>query len=100
MGKTMSKPNFSFKLPVTITKQGRSFVAYSPVLDISTSAKSKKGVQKRFAELVTIFLEEIVASGTAHDVLSELGWKKVQKGWNPPQVVSSNSIGISIPAFA
>ena len=89
----------SFKLPVTITKQGKRFVAYSPALDISTSGKSKKDAQKRFEELVALFLEEIVERGTLPDVLSELGWRKAQKKWSPPRVVSSKHLGIRIPAF-
>ena len=91
---------FSFKLPVTITKQGKRFVAYSTALDISTSGKSKKDAQKRFEELVALFLEEIVERGTLSDVLSELGWRRAQKKWSPPEVVSSKYVGIRIPAFA
>ena len=97
----MIKTSFSFnKLPVTITKQGKRLVAYSPALDVSTSGKSIKDVQKKFSELVYIFLEEIIEAGTVNEVLLELGWKKVQQKWNPPRVISSKSIGVRLPAFA
>jgi len=96
----MINPSFSFNLPVVITKQGRRFVAYTPALDISTSGKSQKDVQKKFTELANIFFEEITEEGTTKDVLTELGWKKVQKKWSPPEVVSSKSIGVRIPALA
>lgn len=96
----MLKQTISFNLPVTITKQGRRFVAYTPALDISTSATTEKKVKERFFELVNIFLEELNSMGTTNDVLTELGWKKLQKTWQPPHVVSSQSIGIKIPAFA
>jgi hypothetical protein len=96
----MLKNNLSLNLSVVITKQNRRFVAYSPALDISTSGKSEKDVQKKFGELVNVFIEEIIEAGTVSDVLSELGWKKVQKRWNPPQVISAHSIGIKVPAFA
>lgn len=86
-------------LSVNISKQGKHFVAYSPALDISTSGKSKRNVQKKFGELVQIFFEEITGAGTVEEVLTELGWKKKQSVWNPPQVVSTN-IGVRIPAFA
>ncbi len=89
--------HFSYRLPVSITKQGKRFVAYTPALDISTSGKSVKNVQERFQEIAAIFLEEIFNSGNAHDVLSELGWQKVQKKWSPPKVVSTFSLGIKIP---
>jgi hypothetical protein len=88
----------SLNLTVTMTKQGRHFVAYSPALDISTSGTSEKAAHKRFAELVSIFFEEIMQAGTTTEVLSELGWKKVHKQWNPPQM-SSKSIGIKLPVL-
>ena len=71
--------NVVYKLPVIITKQNSSFVAYSPALDISTSAHSSKKVKQRFVELAAIFIEEILEAGTINEVLSELGWKKIQK---------------------
>ena len=81
-------------------KQGKRFVAYSPAFDLSTSGKSKKDVEKKFQEIINIFLEEIIEMGTFSDVLSELGWKRVQKKWNPPEIISSFSVGVRIPAFA
>ena len=89
----------SYKLPVLITKQNKRFVAYTPALDISTSGKTKKDAQKKFAELVSLFLEEIFEAGTAKDVLSELGWTKHEKRWTPPEVVSSRSVGIRVPVM-
>lgn len=91
--------NLSYNLPVVIMKQGKHFVAYSPALDLSTVGKSEKDAQRMFTEAAGIFLEEIIGAGTADEVLSDLGWKKVQKQWNPPQMISSESIGIKIPAF-
>lgn len=96
----MANKNFSFSLPVVITKQGKRFVAYTPALDISTSGKSEKEVKLRFDELANIFFEEISEAGTINAVLTELGWKKEQKKWAPPQVVSSSSVGFRIPSLA
>ena len=83
------KNKLSFNLPVLITKQNKRFVAYTPALDISTSGKSEKDAKARFVELASLFLEEIIEAETADDVLSELGWKKIQKGWTPPKVIFS-----------
>lgn len=95
----MINNKLSYKLPVIITKQNRRFVAYTPALDISTSGKTEKEVKKRFVELASVFFEEIVEANTVDDVLSELGWKKVQKSWTPPKVVSSPLINMKIPCF-
>ena len=87
-------------MSVLITKQNKRFVAYTPALDIATSGKTEKEARSRFVELANIFLEEIIEAGTASYVLEELGWKKVQKQWTPPPIVSSQSVGFKIPAFA
>lgn len=96
---SMAQSKLSFNLPVLITKQNKRFVAYTPALDIATSGKSLRDAKKRFGELAHLFLEEIVEAKTVDHVLSELGWKKVQKVWTPPRVISSQSINLQIPTF-
>lgn len=96
----MFKRNLSYQLAVVITKQGRHYVAYTPALDISTVGKSVKDVQKKFEELVDVFFEEIIEAGTVSEVLTELGWTKKEKAWNPPTVISTHTVGVNVPAFA
>jgi predicted RNase H-like HicB family nuclease len=91
--------NLSFKLPVSIFKEGKYFIAYTPVLDLSTSAKTYESVQGRFAEIVNIFFEEVIKKGTLDEVLKNLGWQKVKKQWTPPLVVSQKLEEIKIPAM-
>jgi len=86
-------------LALVIMKEGRHFVAYSPALDLSTAGKSAKDAKVKFREAAEILLEEIFEAGTANDVLSDLGWKKIQKSWTPPPVISTTSVGITIPSF-
>ena len=81
-------------------KEGKHFIAYSPAIDLSTVGKSAKDAQVNFIEAASLFLEEIFKKGNADDVLVELGWKKVNKNWTPPSIVSSTSVGINIPSFA
>lgn len=64
------------------------YVAYTPALDLSTSGKTHKEVQKRFNEIVDIFFEEIIERGTLDEVLAGLGWEKVRREWVPPTVIS------------
>lgn len=88
------------KLPVTILKQGKRYVAHSPALDLSTSGKSEREVKKRFEQIVGIFFDELVEVGTLDEVLTELGWKKVAKQFQPPQIVSQKSINVRVPVMA
>ena len=84
----MKQIKFKAKLPVSILREGNSFLAYTPALDISTSGKSYSEVKKRFSELVWIFLNEIIESGDLNTVLSDLGWQKIKKQWMPPVIIS------------
>jgi len=86
------------KIPVSILKEGKRFVVYSPALDLSTSGKTYIEAKKRFAEIVDIFFEEIGKKGNTEVVLEELGWKKVQAQWQPPVVISQGSELFRVPA--
>ena len=74
-------------------------MAYTPALDVCTSGKTEKEVKIRFAEIANVFLEELIEMGTINDVLSELGWTKVQKKWTPPKIISSPFINLNVSAF-
>ena len=84
------------KIPVSILREGDSFVAYTPALDLSTAGKTYEEVQKRFSEAVELFLEEIISMGTADTVLSDLGWRKVRTKWQPPVVVAMDTMAVAV----
>jgi len=93
----MKKVMLEISLPVSILREGKRFVAYTPALDLSTSANSFEKVRERFNEIVNIFFEELIKKGTLDDVLRDLGWKKVQRKWTPPVVVSQESQTVRVP---
>src|SRR3989344_2478892 len=82
----MSPYQVQLKLPVQITKQGKRFVAWTPVLDLSTSGRTVIEAKKRFAEAVRLFIEELIEAGTVDEVLLSLGWTRSQQSWSPPRV--------------
>lgn len=96
--RTMKKVIF-VNLPVSILKEGKRFIAYSPALDLSTSGKTYSEAKRRFAEIVDIFFEEISKKGNLETVLKELGWRKVQSRWQPPIVISQESELFRVPAI-
>lgn len=85
----MSKMNHQFSIPVSILKEGSSYVAYSPAVDLSTVGDSFEESQKRFEEAIKIFFDELTEKGTLEEVLLDLGWKKHKNQLVPPQVVSN-----------
>lgn len=67
----MKNVNVQYNLPVNVLREGKKFVAYSPVLDLSTSGDSFEEVNQRFVEIAEIFFEEIISKGTADEVLAD-----------------------------
>lgn len=96
----MKQVKFDVNLPVTIFKEGDTFIAHTPVLDLSTSAGTFEQAQKRFVEAVEIFFEELVDMGTLDEVLSSLGWQKNQSKWTPPLQVFNDIQRVSVPLSA
>jgi hypothetical protein len=86
------------KLPVSILKEGKKYIAYTPALDLSTSGKSQSEVKKRFSEIVNIFFEELIEKDTLEESLKDLGWEKAGKSWNAPQIISQKSETFCVPA--
>lgn len=94
----MGRVMLEFKLPVSILREGKKFIAYTPALDLSTSGDSHKEVRERFSEIVNIFFEEVVKKGTLDEVLRSSGWRRIRTKWQPPIVISQESQTVRVPA--
>ena len=88
--------SLSLNLSVSILRQGKSFVAYSPALDISTCGKTETEAKKRFHELVQIFFEELAEAGTTEKVLGDLGWTKKKQEWKSPEKVVAEMVRVAV----
>lgn len=96
----MKKSQFQFALPVSILKEGDSFIAYSPALDLSTAGDTFEEAKKRFEEAVQLFFEEITAKGTVDEALTELGWQRKDNHLKPPVVISHQTETFSVPCLS
>lgn len=83
-----------YRVPVVITREGKHFVAYSPALDLATSARTHKDAVRRFHEAAGIFFKELEELGTTNEVLGELGWQRVGGQPQPPVVVSTDLVDV------
>lgn len=90
---------FRFRLPVSFLKEGKTYVSYSPALDLSSCGRTLEEARKNFIEAVEIFFEECEAMGTLDEVLEASGWvKRPKKNWEPPVQVAEELV--EIPAVA
>ncbi len=93
----MKNVRIQFTLPLTILKEGDSFIAYTPALDLSTSGSTFEEAQKNFVEAVNIFFKELMEMGTTDEVLTGLGWQKQNNMLIPPVVIANQTESFSIP---
>lgn len=96
----MKQVKFSANIPVSFFKEGDAYIAYCPILDLSTSASTFEKVKERFSEVVEVFFEELVDMGTLDEVLANLGWTKIQRHWTPPFSVGHDLQRVTIPLSA
>lgn len=90
----------SFSLPVNIIKEGESFIAYTPALDLSTVGDTLAEAKNRFKEAVNVFFEETSKAGTLDKALSELGWQKKKKQYYPPVMIDNINQNFTVPISA
>lgn len=100
--KRTQKVEVEGSVPVIFLKEGRKFVAYTPVLELATCADTLDDAKKRFGEALEIFFEELVNMGTLEEVLAECGWRKISRPrarWVPPEVevVAEESFPVPVP---
>ncbi|MGA1844012.1 MAG: type II toxin-antitoxin system HicB family antitoxin [bacterium] len=84
------------KIPVSFFKEGRMFVAYSTVLDLSTCGETFEEAKKNFTEALSIFIEECIRMGTLVEVLESYGWEKIGKSWQPPAYIGHEDVPIPL----
>lgn len=82
-------------------REGESFVAYCPVLDLSTCGATYDQAAEAFGEALSIFLEECTNRGTLDEVLQSCGWEVKKTGSErritPPLFVGQRQVSLSIP---
>lgn len=90
-------------LNVAFYREGNTFIAHSPALDLSTCGDTQEQAKTRFEEMLQIFLEETKKMGTLEDVLLGCGWRKAghrQKCWQPPVFVGQTQEEVRLPCPA
>ena len=90
-------------LNVVFYREGHTFIAYSPALDLSSCGDTQEQAKTRFEEILQMFLEETKKMGTLEDVLLDCGWRKVghrQKSWQPPIFVGQSQEEVRLPCPA
>ena len=78
-----------------IFKEGKTFIAYSPKLDISSCGNSIEEARKNLKTAVRLFLEEAEKMGTLEEILREAGYEKTDGShWMRPRLVATELMSV------
>ena len=69
-------------------KEGTTYVAYVPELDLSSCGATKDEARKNIQDAVRGFLETSAEMGTRDEILEEAGYRREGETWQPPEFVS------------
>ena len=87
-------PDFSFD--AYIFKEGDTFVAHAPKLDVSTCGATDEEARRNIREAVHAFLEAARRMGTLREILEESGYRLVADEWRGPEFVSVDRLITSL----
>ncbi len=73
---------------VHIFKEGATFVAYVPELDVSSCGATAEEARKNIQDAVDGFLETSAERGTLDEILEEAGYQREGDRWRAPEFVS------------
>jgi len=73
-----------------IFKEGETFIAYCPKLDVSSCGNTIDVARKNLKTAVRLFIEEAEKMGTIEEILRESGYEKTDLDrWITPRVVAT-----------
>ncbi len=81
---------------VHIFKEGKTYVAYVPELDLSSCGASDEEARKNIRDAVRGFLETSAEMGTLAEVLEEAGYERHGETWRAPEFVSLDRFTMSV----
>jgi predicted RNase H-like HicB family nuclease len=80
-----------------VWKEGATYVAYAPELDVSSCGDSVAEARARLREAVSLFLEECSRKGTLDTILAESGFAKRGRSYRPRRIIARAKVRLAVP---
>ena len=80
-----------------IFREGRTYVAHTPNLDVSSCGGTKERALENLKEAVHLFLEEAEKMGTLDQILQEAGYLKRRSKLEGPKFVGTQRVSLPLP---
>ena len=85
-------------LTLQVWKEGASYVAYSPELDISSCGKNANQAKTHLREAVSLFIEEAARMGTLNEILAEAGFERRGRTYRQRPILAREKMRLTLPA--
>jgi len=79
-----------------IFKEGDTYVAYVPELDVSSCGSTDEEARKNIRDALRGFFEVSMEMGTLDEILEEAGYVREGEGWRAPEFVSLDRLTVSL----
>jgi predicted RNase H-like HicB family nuclease len=81
---------------IEIFREGDSFVALSPELNVSSFGDTVEEAKASIKEAIQAFVEECERMGTLEDVLEESGFSRVDDSWHSRELIEEENLAIAL----
>lgn len=85
-----------FVFDVHIFKEGDTYVAYVPALDVSSCGDTDDEARHNIRDAVRGFLASSANLGTLDEILQEAGYEREGEKWRAPEFVSVDRLSMSL----
>jgi predicted RNase H-like HicB family nuclease len=85
-----------FSFDVHIFKEGDTYVAYVPALDVSSCGATDDEARRNIRDAVRGFLASSADLGTLDEILEESGYERKGETWVAPEFVSVDRLTMSL----
>jgi predicted RNase H-like HicB family nuclease len=89
-------PMKDFPFDVHIFKEGNTYVAHVPALDVSSCGATGDEARRNIRDAVRGFLEASAKLGTLDEILQEAGYEREGEKWHAPEFVSVDRLTMSL----
>jgi hypothetical protein len=79
-----------------VFKEGQTFIAHTPELDVSSCGSTKARAVKNLTEAVRLFLEEADKLGTLEQILEEAGFTRRKSRLEGPKLISTERMTLPL----
>lgn len=81
---------------VHIFKEGPTFVAHVPELDVSSCGATEAEARKNIRDAVSGFVETAKEAGTLNSILEESGYRLENGRWRAPELVGMEQMHLGL----